>query len=247
MRAWRCASIWIDDPAIPGREQEGTMNDQWTDRLSEYIDGGLNHAEQTAFESHLAGCAACAATLAQLRRVVARAHALDDRPPARDLWQGIAERIGVSTDDLAVRRTRRRISFTVPQLVAAGIAVIVVAAGVARLASNRAVAPSGAPSALSRLPAMETAVWVKADSSADQEVDELRLALAEGQRSGQLSPATVHKLERSLAVIDSAIAEAKRALALDPRSPYLNHHLADTMRRKLEFLREANRVATARS
>lgn len=223
------------------------MNDQWTDRLSEYLDSELDHAEKTALESHLATCETCAATLAELRRVAARAHALDERPPARDLWPGIAERIGVSTDDLAVRRTRRRISFTVPQLVAAGIALIAVSAGVARLAWNHAAAPSDAAATLSRLPAMETAVWVKADSSADQEVDELRIALAEGQRSGQLSPATVHKLERSLAVIDSAIAEAKRALALDPRSPYLNHHLADTMRRKLEFLREANRVATARS
>ncbi len=104
-----------------------------------------------------------------------------------------------------------------------------------------------AASAPSRLSAVQAALWNKADSSADQEVDELRLALAEGQRSGQLNPATIRKLERSLAVIDSAIAEAKRALALDPQSPYLNHHLADTMRRKLEFLREANRIATART
>lgn len=223
------------------------MQDQWTDRLSEYVDGDLDEAQRSALESHLAGCDACRATLVELRRVVERARAMDERPPARDLWPGIAGRIGLSTDDLAARRARRRISFTVPQLIAACLALIAVSAGVARLASNTPGTPRAAAIPISRLPAVQTAVWIKADSGADQEVGELRLALAEGQRTGQLNPATVRKLEHSLAVIDSAIAEAKRALAADPQSPYLNHHLADTMRRKLEFLREANRIATART
>ena len=223
------------------------MKDQWTDRLSEYLDGDLDAADRVELEAHLAGCDACRATLADLRRVVDRARAMDERPPAHDLWPGIAERIGLSSDDLALRRARRRISFTVPQLIAAGVALIAVSLGTARLVSNKASRPTTTTAASSQLTAVQTAVWVRADSSADQEVDELRLALAEGQRSGQLNPATIRKLERSLAVIDSAIAEAKRALLLDPQSPYLNHHLADTMRRKLEFLREANRIATART
>jgi putative zinc finger protein len=223
------------------------MQDQWTDRLSEYVDGDLDEAQRSALEAHLVDCDQCRTTLVELRRVVDRARAMDERPPAHDLWPGIAGRIGLSTDDLAVRRARRRISFTVPQLIAAGVALIAVSVGTARLVSNRAPTPGTAASAPSRLSAVQAALWNKADSSADQEVDELRLALAEGQRSGQLNPATIRRLERSLAVIDSAIAEAKRALALDPQSPYLNHHLADTMRRKLEFLREANRIATART
>jgi hypothetical protein len=223
------------------------MSDNWTDRLSEYLDDELDAAQRAELETHLTGCDACRAALADLRRVVDRARAMDERPPARDLWPGIAGRIGLSTDDLAVRRARRRISFTLPQLIAACVALIAVSVGTARLVSNKTSTPSTTASASSGLTAVQAALWSKADSSADQELDELRLALAEGQRSGQLNPATVRKLERSLAVIDSAIAEAKRALALDPQSPYLNHHLADTMRRKLEFLREANRVATART
>src|SRR2546430_14202811 len=66
------------------------MKDNWTDRLSEYVDGTLGAGERAALEAHLAGCAACAATLEDLRRVVARARALDDRPPAADLWPKIA-------------------------------------------------------------------------------------------------------------------------------------------------------------
>jgi hypothetical protein len=246
MRGWRCASIWIDESAADSRQQEGTMNDQWTNRLSEYLDDELDAAERLALESHLATCEGCVTTLDELRRVVGRAQALDDRPPTRDLWPGIATRIGLSTDDLAVRRSPRRVSFTVPQLVAASIALIVIAAGVARLAQPRATTPSVRGPA--RAASVQSAAWSsKADSSADLAVGQLRLALAEGQRTGRLNATTVHKLEHSLAVIDSAIAEASRALVLDPQSAYLNHHLADTMRHKLEFLREANRIATARS
>lgn len=222
------------------------MNDHWTDRLSEYLDDELDGAERLELESHLATCESCGATLAELRRVVGRAQALDDRAPVRDLWPGIATRIGVSTDELASRRARRRISFTVPQLVAASIALIAVSAGVARLALKQPTGTASVPLPTSG-PVVQTAMFEKADSSADIAVDQLRLALADGQRTGRLSPTTVHKLEHSLAVIDSAIAEGKRALMGDPQSAYLNHHLADTMRHKLEFLREANRIATARS
>ena len=223
------------------------MNDQWTDRLSEYLDGELDDVERAALEAHLATCADCTAVLADLRRVVARAQALDDRPPARDLWNGIAERIGVSTDDLAARRARRRISFTVPQLVAASIALVVVSAGAARLLV-RETAATARPVATGNSTTTRLASWPeKADSSADQAVADLRLAMADGRRTGRLSPMTVHRIEHSLAVIDSAIADGKRALTADPKSGYLNQHLADTVRRKMEFLREANRIASPRT
>jgi len=226
------------------------MSDQWMDRLSEYLDDELDQPQRIALEAHLTECAACTAALADLRRVVARAHALDDRPPATDLWPGIATRIGVSTDDLARRRARRRVSFTIPQLVAASIvlvaATVVVAQFVAR--GQRAPAPVvTAPAPAPTTQAQPVAWTAKADSSADLAVAQLQLALREGRRTGRLSPITVRKIERSLAVIDTAIAEARRALEVDPNSSYLNHHLADTMRLKMQFLREANRIATART
>src|SRR5947208_9923017 len=111
------------------------MSDTWTEHLSEYIDGTLPEAERTALEAHLAGCAACRTTLEELRRVVARAQALDDRPPAADLWPGIAEHIGVVS--LAARRVdgrgRRRLSFTMPQLAAAAVVLALFSAGSTRL------------------------------------------------------------------------------------------------------------------
>ena len=43
------------------------MQDEWTDRLSEYLDGDLAEAERQALEAHLGVCEDCAATLEELR------------------------------------------------------------------------------------------------------------------------------------------------------------------------------------
>jgi hypothetical protein len=55
----------------------------------------------------------------------------------------------------------------------------------------------------------------------------------------QLDTATVRIIEQNLATIDRAIAQAQRALDADPANLYLNTHLAETMRRKLDLLRQA--------
>ena len=52
------------------------MHDEWNDRLSEYLDGELEPAEQRALEAHLAGCAECRADL----RLASRRR---DRGPSR--------------------------------------------------------------------------------------------------------------------------------------------------------------------
>src|SRR5437667_12829364 len=92
--------------------------DNWTDRLSEYLDGTLAVGERAALEAHLVDCAACAATLEELRRVVARARALDDRAPGADLWPKIAGGIGRPT----APPPRRYSASTVPQLTPASAA-----------------------------------------------------------------------------------------------------------------------------
>ena len=225
------------------------MTDQWTDRLSEYLDGELLTGERTALEQHLLGCEACRATLAELRRVVARAQALDDTPPSADLWPAIARRIGGGTasdvTDLGVYRARRRISFTVPQLAAAGIALMLVSGGVVwKVLSPGAtpVAVTPAPPAIAPVPDGAPAAW-SGDASYDLVIARLEQLLAENRTA--LDTATVRVLEKNLEIIDRAIAEARAALAADPASAYLNHHLARTMRRKVDLLRQASALAGA--
>src|SRR5437899_2922027 len=117
------------------------MTDQWTDRLSEYLDGELTSPERTAFEAHLASCDACRTTLDELRRVVTNARALDDRPPAADLWPAVAARLGVSSR-LKARPVVRRLPLTVPQLAAASVVLALLPGSVAWLMMRRGRRPT---------------------------------------------------------------------------------------------------------
>ena len=67
------------------------------------------------------------------------------------------------------------------------------------------------------------------------------------QGRGRLDTTTVRVIERNLATIDSAIAQARRALAADSANVYLNSHLAQTMQRKLELLRQAAALVSSAS
>ncbi len=213
------------------------MTDHWTDRLSEYLDGELDAADRAALERHLASCAECAATLADLRGVVARAAELQPRPPAADLWPGIAPQLDRVTPVVAPfpSRVARRVSFTMPQLVAAGLALMVTSGGAVwmlqrggRATDIQAVAPANDvdPS---------TVPVALADPRYDEAIADLEQALTAGR--GQLDPDTVKVIESSLAAIDQAIEQSRRALATDPANVYLHSHLAEARQRKLALLR----------
>jgi uncharacterized membrane protein len=100
-----------------------------------------------------------------------------------------------------------------------------------------AIAPVVAPT-----PDGAPAAW-SGDASYDLVIARLEQLLAQNRTA--LDTATVRVLEKNLEIIDRAIAEARAALAADPASAYLNHHLARTMRRKVDLLRQASALAGA--
>src|SRR5262245_48725677 len=157
------------------------MKDIWTNRLSEYIDGELDATERDALESHLATCGHCYATLAELRDVVGRAKTLVDREPAKDLWAGIRAGIDEQRDaQLTPGRqpaTRRRFSFSVPQLLAASIALVLMSGGTAWLAlrNEKTLQPTPTPVAdADRGGIVRPARWIV---ESDQAIAELQDAL----------------------------------------------------------------------
>ena len=229
--------------------------DMWTDRLSEYVDRELPAAERIALEAHLAGCEHCQDTVMVLRAVQRRAARLADRPPREDLWPAIAALIGgearVTVADPAVRplRRRRRYVFSIPQLAAAGIALATLAGGSVWLAlrAGPAVEQQAATPAATPAPSVTLVrnASTQAERTYDAAVADLQAMLDAGR--DRLDPRTVRVLESNLAAIDSAVADAQRAIAADPANAYLNTHLARTMRRKLDLLRHAATLASARS
>ncbi len=216
------------------------MADLWTSKLSEYIDGTLSAADRQAVERHLVDCAECRVVLGDLRTIVAEASVLTDTPPASDLWHGIAGRISAGGEGVyhlqeARGRRSRRISFTVPQLVAAGIALVILSGAVGRflVSSPASEAP---PLPGPGLPVFQTAA-TGSRVAVDQALLELQQILEAGR--GELDSTTIQILETSLAIIDRAIRQAQQAVAADPANRYLQDHLAATMRRKFALMRQA--------
>src|SRR5712691_12042701 len=150
------------------------MTDEWTDRLSEYLDGELTSPERTAFEAHLASCDACRTTLDELRRVVTNARALDDRPPAADLWPAVAARIGLSARS-KTRPVVRRFSFTVPQLAAASVALALLSGGGAWLFGRRGTVPTSPVVVSERAPTLINAAVYPGDPRFAAQVAEARI------------------------------------------------------------------------
>lgn len=115
--------------------------------------------------------------------------------------------------------------------------------GDAPLASRRAMLAAGggrgaAASAvrLASRPGSASAVMrTEAEPVYDREITRLRAIVRE--RRAQLDPATVAVLERSIAVIDSAIAQSRAALARDSASAFLATQLNRSLEKKVELLR----------
>lgn len=232
------------------------MTTHWTDRLSEFHDGELSPADHAACEEHLAACEGCRQLLSELRAVAASARADADRVPETDLWPGILARIGTPVERGPAGRAepwhgsrRRQIVFSVPQLALAASLLIAVSAGVSYVAAGRA--RGGATSTESPIQAMAEPMIAAsaevvpanfADEQFDRAVADLEQML-HAQRD-DLDPRTVVVIERNLAVIDEAIRQARAALDADPANTFLNSHLADARRRKLDLLRRAANITS---
>ncbi len=226
------------------------MTGHWMDRLSEYVDEELSAEERDACEAHLLACPECREVLGELRVIAAEARVLEDEEPATDLWPGIRARLGATPLRLERRvgasARRRALAFSLPQLLAAGLAFAAVGAGGAvALGALGGVTPVVTFPAAGAAPVVAPVASVPGEATWDRAIGELRAVLDEGR--DRLDPRTVRVLEESLATIDRALERSRTALATDPANPYLNAHLQETLRRKVELLRQAAALVAAQS
>ena len=204
--------------------------DQWLDA---YLDGGLTTGQRSEMQRHMADCAACGARAQEMRVVLAAATALPRHiTPPRDLWPDIASRLPARD---GVRSHR---SAAWPRWTRLALAATVLIAVTATITIRVSRPPAGSPAQAA------TAPPAVAGFTADREyvlaAEDLERVLDEGR--DKLSPGTVAVLERNLALIDAAIAEARAALEADPANADLRALLWGVHRQKLDLLDRATRL-----
>ncbi len=222
---------------------------EWTDQLSDYMEGDLEPGARKRLETHLAECVHCRDVLAELRGVVAMARSAEDLEAPSDLWPRVADAIGddapVRGEDVIALPTARRRPVTTgvsgPQLVAAAVLLVMLSVGstwwvaTAGVFAGEGTVAEGPPPIVDVLPAG----YVPDDLAA-------QLGALEGildTTREVLDPATVEILDRNLRTIQRAIDDSAEALASDPGNAFLLEHLQRMYRRKLTYLQDAVRVA----
>lgn len=211
------------------------------ERLSDMADGLVSADDAVAVERHLSECASCREIAARLHRLLDRAASLPSRvDPPGSAWASVRSRVAA----------RRSAGVRLPRWLRAESWVGRAAAAVLLVAGSSAVtvlvlrSHEGAPDAARRVaaqPAVAIPAAVRAvDDSYAGVVEELTTTL-HAQR-GSLAPSTIATLERTLRIVDEAIAEARSALAADPGNAALLDVLSANYEQKVELLRRASEL-----
>jgi anti-sigma factor RsiW len=227
--------------------------------LNDYVDGTLDPSGMSSIDKHLSGCTECTAELASLRALVAATGALPKSVlPEDDIWAdlkaAIDDRKGLvlPTTSADVPGRARTSRWRRPAWLAAAAVVLVTLSSattaivlrsspetrVGNYQPDSGTTPGFGLGAPPGLPASFRA----AEGQYMQTIQELRDAV-DAQRD-HLNPETVRTVDHSLAVVDSAIAEAREALLADPNNRTLVDLLSASYQRKLDLLRRTSELSS---
>lgn len=232
------------------------MNDDAYEKLNDYVDGLLPEDERRAFEALLAADAELQAEAESLRAIRAQASVLPrELEPSRDLWQGVAARIGADERNvISFHRSRRSLS---PAWLAYAAAAAVVFA-LAYLGLPRVVSGPTSSKKMEEFIArtQETATQMDEASTTDAELQRVTAQYLEAraqlvalleERKSDIAPETYAVVEENLSVIAAAVGEIEVALAAEPESPKLERLLYAAYQSEVDLLQQAVKLADTRA
>jgi hypothetical protein len=207
--------------------------------LNDYSDDCLAPAVRDEVARHLNECSECRETLAKLRSVLASAKvsALSVEPPA-EAWEAI--RAEIDLRKVVPLPTTARPARRIPWLRVAAIVAIIAASSATTVAIMNANKQHSVAVAIP--PEVGSGVVLAIEKNYDDTVRTLRAEL-DVLRS-KLAPETIEAVERSLKIIDDAIAEVREALTRDPASAQLRGMLSKNYQQKVDMLRRAAKRVT---
>lgn len=218
--------------------------------INDFADDQLLPADHANAQAHFADCNACRSDLLALRTLLSTAQTLphDVKPPA-EVWTAIHRSINDGKSipfptpivhDRGIRVSRTRLAAAAILLVTATAAVTTVVmrspglGGFTGDSANLAMTPIATTNASQNITATASEI-VMLEAEYLATATALRATL--DRTRSTLAPTTIATVERSLTIIDEAIAEARDALLQDPANTALREMLRRSHQQKIDFLR----------
>ncbi len=199
-------------------------------------DGTLDARRLADMAAHLEACEECAADVARLRALIARAReGAPLRESVPDEWPAIRARIerGKVVALPGTPAARRPWRWIVSGVAAAVLVVLTFAIG------RR---PSGDPGPLFAPP--DSVAFTASADSANAYREQIADLMSDLElRRGLLRTETSAAIDRDLKECDVAIAELDSAIKADPNNPALRQMLAASYRRKLDVLKRVGNAS----
>ena len=213
------------------------------DVVHDVADGRLAADAAASAERHVAACASCAARVARVRRLLAAAAALPSElaPPA-DGWPALRATLGERDGIIVVREAPTRVARLsgLPQRALLVAATLLLA--VAAWSLGRGARPDATPAVAAGEGAAPAAAFAVVERDYARAAAELSAELAATRH--ELPPTVAASLDRSLATVDDALAEARAALRDDPANPELARFVTASYERKLDLLRRSTVIGS---
>jgi anti-sigma factor RsiW len=207
--------------------------------LDDYLDERIDARARAAVDAHLAGCPTCPALVADVRAIRIAAHALGPIEPPAHVWTRVRARVTVDAPVRASLLDRLGFSFSGWRtLHAAGAvaALVLVVSSLAWVGTRLAVAPGpvadgrGVQAEFQLAEAEYTDAIARLQEAAD----------AAGPRLDALTNAT---LQSSIDDIDTAIGDAREALAHEPGDTLSQENLLEALGSKVALLQDTVSLA----
>jgi hypothetical protein len=212
--------------------------------LSEYVDRHLDVVQADVVRAHLSTCADCRGLADDLDRVRGVARSLGPMTPPAHLWLEIAGRVRLEDSQAPVHAAvpvvpaPSRSRSEMWQWLGLAAALLLATLGMYAIAQPDATpTPTVADSGnASEVPTVETVeeTMRRAEAEYEKAIAQLEQIVTNGDTT--VSSTTVATLQRNLATIDSAIAETRAALTVDPGSQPARTSLFEALRNKVNVL-----------
>ncbi|HKS04947.1 MAG TPA: zf-HC2 domain-containing protein [Gemmatimonadaceae bacterium] len=233
-----------------------TQHPEW-ETLNDFVDGSIAPELRADVAAHVDTCAICRDMISRIRGLRDETSALPQTiDPPREAWAAIAAKVdaakvvelgrvpGRASDAHASFEARnRRI-----RLAVAAVLLVVASSSVTAILMRNTGLPSSATTRIDQTPSNTQLVALPPDIANVERtylstVDELVSVL--NDPSNTFAPGTIQAVQRSLKVIDAAIAEARNALLSDPASDVLREILNKSYEQKVDLLRRVSKHTTS--